>query len=264
MSWNLVETLRFNLLTVIIIGVCGVMFVISLIVAVIVISNRVTASSPGDGDPEGKQSPTSHHLLYDHVNNFPSLSSPHTLVQIGLVDENDYNNLYDSNSLVGDVYGKVGVIVYDDLRHPHLVETDPGSILAIRSPVTMESEERSSGDGGSDKGGHYDKLVAGPQYATVGRRLRTEDIYTSLRRPDGESDQSEEQFYEDISRNTESERDKSLSSETSSLSQATVRLAKDTSNNSSTNNLYAKVDIKMKKKVNQNSHSPGEERKGER
>ena len=179
------------------------------------------------------------------------------------MDEADYN-LYDSNSLVGDVYGKVGVIVYDDLRHPHLVETDPGSILAIRSPGTaMEGEERSSGDGGSDKGGHYDKLVTGPQYATVGRRLRTEDIYTSLRRPDGECDQTEEQFYEDISKNTESERDRSLSSEASSLSQATVRLARDNSNNSSTNNLYAKVDVKMKKKVNQNNSSPGEDRKGE-
>ena len=179
------------------------------------------------------------------------------------MDEAEYNNLYDSSSMVGDVYGKVGVIVYDDLRHPHLVETDPGSILAIRSPVTMEGEERSSGDGGSDKGCHYDKLVPGPQYATVGRRLRTEDIYSSLRRPDGECDTAEEQFYEDIGKNTETERDRSLSSEASSLSQATVRLARDNSNNSSTNNLYAKVDVKMKKKVNPNTSSPGEERKGE-
>merc|ERR1719219_1190011 len=120
------------------------MFVISLIVAVMVISHRVMSSSPPAPDLEGKHSPASHHhLLYD---------------QIGLVDENDYNNLYDSSSLVGDVYGKVGVIVYDDLRNPHLVETDPGSILAIRSPggpattLVREkdrlslSEERSSGD----------------------------------------------------------------------------------------------------------------------
>ena len=186
------------------------------------------------------------------------------------MDEADYNNLYDSSSLVGDVYGKVGVVVYDDLHHPHLVETDPGSILAIRSPGQHRekdrlslSEERSSGDGGSEKGGHYDKLVPGPQYATVGRRVRTEDIYTSLRRPDGESDESEEQFYESINKNRE-ERDRSLSSEASSLSQATVRLARDTSNNSSTNNLYAKVDVKMKKKLNnQNITSPVEDRKGQ-
>ena len=247
-------------MTIIIIGVCGVMFVISLIVAVIVISHRVMSSSSPAPDLEGKHSPASHHhLLYD---------------QIGLVEEDDYNNLYDSNSLVGDVYGKVGVIVYDDLHHPHLVETDPGSILAIRSPGPPSSlarekdrlslsEERSSGDGGSDKGGHYDKLVPGPQYATVGRRVRTEDIYTSLRRPDGESDESEEQFYESINKAREEERDRSLSSEASSLSQATVRLARDAaSNNSSTNNLYAKVDVKMKKKVNQNITSPVEDRKG--
>ena len=154
-----------------------------------------------------------------------------------------------------------------------LVETDPGSILAIRSPVASStlarekdrlslSEERSSGDGGSDQGGHYDKLLPGPQYATVGRRARTEDIYTSLRRPDGESDESEEQFYESINKNRE-DRDRSLSSEASSLSQATVRLARDASNNSSTNNLYAKVDVKMKKKVNnQNITSPVEDRRG--
>ena len=193
-----------------------------------------------------------------------------------MMDEADYNNLYDSNSLVGDVYGKVGVVVYDDLHHPHLDETDPGSILAIRSPGPPSSlarekdrlslsEERSSGDGGSDKGGqyHYDKPLPGPQYATVGRRVRAEDIYTSLRRPDGESDESEEQFYESINKSREEDRDRSLSSEASSLSQATVRLARDASNNSSTNNLYAKVDVKMKKKVNnQNITSPVEDRKG--
>ena len=73
-SWNLVETLRFNLMTVIIIGVCGVMFVVSLIVAVIVISHRVMAP-PSAPDPEGKESPAAHHLLYDHVT--ISISGPH-------------------------------------------------------------------------------------------------------------------------------------------------------------------------------------------
>ena len=67
-SWNLVESLRYNLMTVIIIGVCGVMFVISLIVAVIVISHRVMSTSPPAPDLEGKHSPASHHhLLYDQV-----------------------------------------------------------------------------------------------------------------------------------------------------------------------------------------------------
>ena len=55
-------------MTIIIIGVCGVMFVISLIVAVIVISNRVMSASPPAPDLEGKHSPASHHhLLYDQV-----------------------------------------------------------------------------------------------------------------------------------------------------------------------------------------------------
>ena len=56
-------------MTIIIIGVCGVMFVISLIVAVIVISNRVLSSSPPAPDLEGKPSPgaSHHHLLYDQV-----------------------------------------------------------------------------------------------------------------------------------------------------------------------------------------------------
>ena len=87
-------------------------------------------------------------------------------LQVGLPgDEEDYN-IYDSHSLIedpyGDVSGKVGVIVYDDLKNPHLVETDPSSILSIRSPLperrSPQSDERSSGDGGSDKGGHYDKV----------------------------------------------------------------------------------------------------------
>ena len=56
-------------------------------------------------------------------------------------EEDDYTNynLYDSHSLAEDAYsdlggGKVGVIVYDDLKNPHLVEADPGTILSIRSP----------------------------------------------------------------------------------------------------------------------------------
>ena len=78
--------------------------------------------------------------------------------------------------------------------------------------------ERSSGDGGSEQydkltgqydklTGQYDKLTGqyerggdnsaaqySAQYATVGRaRVRPEEIYAALRRPDGESDESEEQ-----------------------------------------------------------------------
>merc|ERR1719336_1092920 len=137
-------------------------------------------------------------------------------------EEDDYTNynLYDSQSLAEDAYsdlggGKVGVIVYDDLKNPHLVEADPGTILSIRSPGlqdgrSVQSEERSSGDGGSDRGCHYDKLVAGPapcpaprpapgtpQYATVARRMQGTAVYSELqRRPDGESTDEGEAVYE--------------------------------------------------------------------
>ena len=179
---------------------------------------------------------------------------------------------------------------------------------------SLQSEERSSGDGGSDRSGpHYDKLGAGsvtgagypvssPQYACVGgaaspmyatvarRQLRTADIYSEVRRPDGESDECDTEVYTEYGNTGQADTERSLSSETSSLSQATVRLAGDdgsvgrnNSNNSTlnrhngnstsqnnvnsntkfnninicTNNLYAKVDVKMKKKS-----SPSGENKG--
>ena len=138
---------------------------------------------------------------------------------------------------------------------------------------------------------------ASPMYATVARRqLRTADIYSEVRRPDGESDECDTEVYTGCTEvytecgNTQADTERSLSSETSSLSQATVRLAGDdgsvgrnNSNNSTlnrhngnstsqnnvnsntkfnninicTNNLYAKVDVKMKKKS-----SPSGENKG--
>ena len=178
---------------------------------------------------------------------------------------------------------------------------------------SLQSEERSSGDGGSDRSGpHYDKLgtgsvtgagyavsspqyacaggVASPMYATVARRqLRTADIYGDIRRPDGESDECDTEVYAECG-HTQADTERSLSSETSSLSQATVRLAGDessigrnNSNNSTlnrhnsksvsqnnvnsstkfnninicTNNLYAKVDVKMKKKSSPNGENKG-------
>ena len=67
-SWNFGESLRVNVMTVIIISACGVMFIIATIVAVIVISHRVLSSSSGHNNPRAKQSPASHHqLLYDQV-----------------------------------------------------------------------------------------------------------------------------------------------------------------------------------------------------
>ncbi len=68
-SWNLGESLRVNMMTVIIISACGVMFIIATIVAVSVISHRVLSSSSSSrNDPRAKQSPVSHHqLLYDQV-----------------------------------------------------------------------------------------------------------------------------------------------------------------------------------------------------
>ncbi len=132
--------------------------------------------------------------------------------------------------------------------------------------------------------------VASPMYATVARRqLRTADIYSDIRRPDGESDECDTEVYAECG-NTQADTERSLSSETSSLSQATVRLAGDESsigrNNSNsstlnrhssnsvsqnnvnsstkfnninicTNNLYAKVDVKMKKKSSPNPENKG-------
>ena len=89
-----------------------------------------------------------------------------------------------------------GQCKYQDCQHHHLSphcyrQTPPGSVLAIRSPLPADHlvqgspmSERSSGDGGSDGDtGHY---------ATVGRRVRGEvrgeAIYSSMRRPGGESD----------------------------------------------------------------------------
>lgn len=123
--------------------------------------------------------------------------------------------------------------------------------------------ERSSGDGGSDKEtGHY---------ATVGRRMRCEEIYSSMRRPDGKSDYdpyssirlrrepdevnyesvgSEEQLYETLHKQ---ENEKSISSEASSVSQATVRRASTEPSQANMADLYARVD--MNKKRNRNSDS---------
>jgi len=123
--------------------------------------------------------------------------------------------------------------------------------------------ERSSGDGGSDGDtGHY---------ATVGRRVRGEAIYSSMRRPDGESDYDpyasiriqrgheetnyeslggEDQLYETLSKQ---ENEKSISSEASSVSQATVMLASMQPSQADMVDLYARVD--MNKKRNRNSDS---------
>ena len=123
--------------------------------------------------------------------------------------------------------------------------------------------ERSSGDGGSDgEAGHY---------ATVGRRIRSEAIYSSMRRPDGESDNdpyasirlkrepdetnyesvgSEEQLYETL---RQQENEKSISSEASSVSQVTVRQATTQPCQANMADLYARVD--MNKKRNRTSDS---------
>ena len=68
-SWNISESLKVNMMPVIIISICGIMFIISIIVAIIVISHRVmSSSSSSNNGPRSKQSPASHHhLLYDQV-----------------------------------------------------------------------------------------------------------------------------------------------------------------------------------------------------
>ena len=69
-SWNLAETLRVNLATVVIISVSGLMFLVAVVVAIIVISHRLLSSSASrrGGEHGAKQSPASHHqLLYDQA-----------------------------------------------------------------------------------------------------------------------------------------------------------------------------------------------------
>ena len=105
-------------------------------------------------------------------------------------------------------------------------------------------------------------------YATVGRRIRCEDIYSEVRRPDGSSDydpyssmrvrrepedtnyetvESDEQLYETLHKQ---ENEKSISSEASSTSQATVRRASTEPLQSNMADLYARVDMNKKKKRN--------------
>jgi len=138
------------------------------------------------------------------------------------------------------------VIVYDDLKTPHLVATEPEDMLdpdysswqMISPPGSVlgdsPSSVRSAGDGGS---GHY---------ATVGpSRLRGEALYSSLRRPDGQSDyEGEEQHYACLEP-TEGAISSEASSQATS-SQATIIQATD---------LYARVDWNKKKKRNSDSSS---------
>ena len=142
---------------------------------------------------------------------------------------------------------------------------NPGSVLAIRSPLSdlhimkgSPMSERSSGDGGSDNGetGHY---------ATVGRKMRIEGLYSSPRRPDGGnitdngeydpyssihrrgSEGSSERVYETIHRHHHNENN--VSSETSSVSQVTVRQVNEIAG-LNMSELYARVDLNKKKARN--------------
>ena len=162
-----------------------------------------------------------------------------------------------------------GQCKYQDCYQHHLSShsfspTPPGSVLPDHLRIEGSPlSERSSGDGGSDgEAGHY---------ATVGRRMRSEAIYSSMRRPDGESDNdpyasirlkrepdetnyesvgSEEQLYETL---RQQENEKSISSEASSVSQVTVRQASTQPCQANMADLYARVD--MNKKRNRTSDS---------
>ena len=118
-------------------------------------------------------------------------------------------------------------------------------ILYCRPSPPGSISERSSGDGGSD--------CEAAHYATVGRRVRSEAIYSSMRRPDGEADYDpyssirstrEEVLYETLQKYEPAEC--MVSSEASSVSQDTVMQADITE-------LYARVDINKKKKRNSDS-----------
>lgn len=258
LDWD--DGIAMNISTIITIGVLSALIVLSLIIVIIIISHRKTTS---EENARKISRSSTNQLIYD---------------QVGLKDDEDYSRT-------------CGVIVYDDLKTPHLVETDhdsmldhysspsmvyrhsslsawpvptpPGSVLPDHLRIEGSPlSERSSGDGGSDgEAGHY---------ATVGRRMRSEAIYSSMRRPDGESDNdpyasirlkrepdetnyesvgSEEQLYETL---RQKENEKSISSETSSVSQVTVRQATQPCQ-ANMADLYARVD--MNKKRNRTSDS---------
>jgi len=257
------ENGQMNTSTMITIGVLSSLIVLSLIVTIIVISHRKAASAANSRKI--------------------SRSSTNQLIHEALGEE--------------ECPRKCGVIVYDDLNHPHMVEADqeiltqysmtptmksrpslkgyqagtlstfslgsppgirspPGSVLGIRSPLPdtpgihqarscdnkSPLSERSSGDGGSDREtcGHY---------ATVGRlRKRSEDIYSSMRRPDGESDDDpyssirvRRDSGDSVRRESPSQASQSpgqTSQSPSTTSQATVRLAQDDGNE-----VYSKVEL---------------------
>ena len=77
--------------------------------------------------------------------------------------------------------------------------------------------------------------------------MKCEDMYCLMRTPDGESKDSDEQMYQTLSRQ---ENEKSISSEASSASQATVRMASMENTQANMDNLYARVDMNKKKKRN--------------
>jgi len=268
-----------NTSTMITIGVLSSLIVLSLIVTIIVISHRKATSAANSRKI--------------------SRSSTNQLIHEALGED--------------ECSRKCGVIVYDDLNHPHMVEADheilahystptikknrmrgeclkdyqatlstfslgsppgirspPGSVLGIRSPLPETPgihqarscdnksplSERSSGDGGSDREtcGHY---------ATVGRlRKRSEEIYSSMRRPDGESDDDP---YSSIrvrrdsgdpsqhgSPSQASQSPGQTSQSPSTTSQATVRLAREDGGEMYSKvdptELYARVDPAKKRK----------------
>jgi len=261
---------QMNISTMIIIGVLSALLVLSLIVVIIIISHRKT-SSPENSRKISRSS--TNELIYDQV------------------EKNEFE----------DSMGGCGVIVYDDLQTPHLVETGPGTLVSHYSsprgdhhhlPAQLYSQtppvsvvgvggdrsprcERECGDGGSDKEGHYAALgrwtgfseggsdTDSGHYATVGRRVRSDEIYSSMRKPDGESDDdpyssvmiirepeeihsdSDDQLYETLRRQ---DNETSVSSEASSTSQATVRLASSEHSRGHMGDLYARVDMNKKKK----------------
>jgi len=285
--WNSDQGHGINITTIITIGVLSALIVLSLIITIIVVSHR-KASSATNARKISRSS--TNQLIHDQLG------------QIGKDSDSNSEEDYDQ---------KCGVIVYDDLNNPHMVETDhstmleqypssndiyqnstlstfslqpgstpPGSVLGIRSPPLGPSyyhmrlagtvlagdrspmSERSSGDGGSDMEG-----IGVSHYATIGRRKRNDDIYSSMRRPDGESDDDpyaplklphdediNEQLYETLRRQEAGdtycvqEQEMSISSETPSspCSQNTVRLASNENSQINMADLYARVDINKK------------------
>jgi len=160
------------------------------------------------------------------------------------ISQSSSDQLIYNTALDEDLQGKCGVIVYDDLKNPHLVETQPDDIIDhYSSPVLFTSVPCENSP--------MSERSSGLEY----------DPYSSIRSrgvgDDGDTDSDKQQLYQSVEEHSDNddecdqvyeavnpiENEVSVSSETSDGSQTTVLQA-------NMADLYAKVDRDKKKNRN--------------